>query len=427
MNKKKIVVVGGGFAGIELVKRLSCASQFNITLVDLNNYNFFPPLIYQVATGFMEPSAISYPFRKIFRNLKNVRFRLGELQQVVPTENKIILNNGELHYDILVMATGTESNFFGNEHIAKYSLPMKTISDALSLRNMILTRLDRATRTSDRMEKKRLLSFVIAGAGPTGVELSGMYAEMRATIIKKDYPELADSELGEIYLVDGQATVLAPMSQKSQHYTHDKLQELGIVLKLNTLVQDFDGKTVTFSDGSQIETSNLIWAAGVSAKTFIGFAKDSYGKGRRLITNAFNLVNGYDNIYAIGDSALLQGDDNYPDGHPQMAQPALQQGRNLAQNLMRDSSHWQPFSYQDKGALAIIGRNKAVFDSATQRYFLKGRIAWLIWIFIHIMSLVNFKNRLRAFYNWLGYYAFRDQYFRMIIKPTERKDDWKDN
>ncbi|SHI69624.1 NADH dehydrogenase [Arenibacter nanhaiticus] len=422
MNKKQtIVVVGGGFAGLELVKRMGNSSKYDLILVDSNNYNFFPPLIYQVSTGFMEPSAISYPFRKILRDKKSVHFRLGSLERVVPSENKIVLNNGELHYDILVMATGAETNFFGNKNIEEKSLPMKTISDALSLRNVILTRLDRATRLTNKEERKKLLTFVVAGAGPTGVELSGILAEMRSNILTKDYPELSKEDLGDIYVIDGQKSVLAPMSENSQRYTHKELSKLNIKIKLNTLVKDFKNQTVFLSDGSEIQTKNLIWAAGVSAKTFEGFSQDSYGRAKRLKTNAFNLVSGYDNIYALGDSALVSGDENYPDGHPQLAQPALQQAKNLADNLNSDKSNWTPFRYNDKGSLAIIGRNKAVMDFPKQKYHLKGFVAWFIWIFVHIMGLVNFKNKVRTLYNWLGYYIYKDQSFRMIIKPTERK------
>jgi len=421
--KKTIVVIGGGFAGLEFIKRIGNSNSYNITLVDVNNYNFFPPLIYQVSTGFMEPSAISYPFRKILRDKRSVRFRLGALQRVVPSENKVILSNGELSYDILIMATGTESNFFGNKNIEDYSLPMKTISDALSLRNVILTRLDRATRLSNHEDRKRLLSFVVAGAGPTGVELSGILAELRGSIMKKDYPELSTDDLGDIYLIDGQKAVLAVMSKKAQGYTHKKLEQLGVKIKLDVLVKDFKDETVYLSDGSELKTKNLIWAAGVSAKTFEGFKLESYGKGKRLKTNAFNLVEGYDNIYALGDCALVSGDQDFPEGHPQLAQPALQQAKNLAINLTLEKDKWTPFSYNDKGSLAIIGRNKAVLDSPNHKFFLKGFPAWLIWIFVHIMGLVNFKNKLRAFYDWIGYYIYKDQSFRMIIKPRERKND----
>lgn len=420
-NTKKLVVVGGGFAGLELVKRLGNSTDYQIVLVDSNNYNFFPPLIYQVSTGFMEPSAISYPFRKILRKLKNVRFRLASLEKVVPEKNKIILSNGELEYDILVMATGTETNFFGNENIEEKSLPMKTISDALSLRNVILTRLDRATRIHDAEERKKHLTFVIAGAGPTGVELSGILAEMKTTVITKDYPELKEKDLGEISLIDGQESVLAAMSVKAKEYTAKKLSELGVTLIMNTMVKDFDGETVYLSNGDEIRSKNLIWAAGVSAKTFDGFSEQCYGAGKRLKTDAFNKVHLYNNIYALGDCALVHGDKNYHNGHPQLAQPALQQAKNLAENLSKNKENWKLFQYRDKGSLAIIGRNKAVLDFPGQKQSVKGFGAWLVWIFVHIMGLVNFKNKTRTLYNWLGYYIYKDQYFRMIIKPTERK------
>ncbi|HBU76960.1 MAG TPA: FAD-dependent oxidoreductase [Muricauda sp.] len=419
-NRQRVIIVGGGFAGLELVKGLANSKKYEVILVDVNNYNFFPPLIYQVSTGFMEPSAISYPFRRILRKKENVRFRLGSLERVVPEENKIILSNGELIYDILVMATGAESNFFGNKNIERYSLPMKTISDALSLRNTILARLDRATRLPNLEDRRRLLSFVIAGAGPTGVELSGIMAEMSSFILKKDYPELSQDDIGGIYLIDGQDAVLTAMSTKSQEYTYKKLKKYGVEIKLNTFVKDFDNEKVMLSDGTEIRTKNLIWAAGVSAKTFEGFQVESFGKGKRLKTNTHNLVVGYDNIYALGDCALVLGDKTYPNGHPQLAQPALQQAKNLSENLKRTNGKWKAFRYIDKGSLAIIGRNKAVLDLPGQNYFVKGFLAWLIWIFVHIMSLVNFKNRVRAFFDWIVYYIYKDQYFRMIIKPKER-------
>lgn len=421
-TKQTIVIVGGGFAGLEVIKRLGNSDRYKLILVDTNNYNFFPPLLYQVSAGFMEPSAISYPFRKILRNKPSAFFRLGALEKVVPSENKIILNNGELQYDILIMATGVETNYFGNKNIEEKSLPMKTISDALSLRNVIFTRLDRATRTENKEQRKRLLTFVIAGAGPTGVELSGIFAEMRSNILTKDYPELTKDDLGDIYLIDGQEAVLASMSKNSQTYTYDKLQKLGVNIKLNTLVKDFVDDTVYLSDGSEIHTRNLIWAAGISAKRFDGFSQDSYGRGNRLKTNAYNLVDGYSNIYALGDCALVSGDDHYPNGHPQLAQAALQQARHLAKNLSSRPDNWKPFKYNDLGSMAIIGRNKAVVDFPNHKYFIKGFIAWLIWIFIHIMGLVNFRNKTRTLYNWLGYYINKDQSFRMIIKPSHRKE-----
>lgn len=422
MNEKKhIVIVGGGFAGLEVIKHLHQSDPYDITLVDLNNYNFFPPLLYQVAAGFMEPSAISYPFRKILRKKDNVRFRMGALQKVIPESNTIVLSNGEMKYDILIMATGAESNFFGNKNVEEKALPMKTISDALALRNSYLIRLERAARVKDHEQRKKLLSYVIAGAGPTGVELSGIFAEMRKNILKKDYPELKSEDLGDIYLIDGMDTVLAPMSSKSQKYTYDKLKELGVKFKLNTLVKDFKDDVVYLSDDTTIESRNLIWAAGVTARVFEGFEKEDYGRGRRLVTDAFNKLLHYDNIYAIGDTALVNGDDKYPNGHPQLAQVAIQQAKNLAENLVKPENKRKPFKYNDKGSMAIIGRNKAVADIPKPKLFLKSFPAWFIWVFVHIMSLVNFRNRLRALYDWTGYYFRQDQSFRMIIRPRNNQ------
>lgn len=424
-NKSTIVIVGGGFAGLELINKLDSSDTFDIVLVDTNNYNFFPPLIYQVSAGFMEPSAISYPFRKILRNKKNVRFWLGTLEKVMPTEKKIILSNGTLNYDILVMATGVETNYFGNKNIESLSLPMKTISDALSLRNVIFTRLERATRLKSTEQRKKLLTYVIAGAGPTGVELSGIFAEMQLHIIRKDYPELSPEDLGEIYLIDGQDTVLAPMSKKSQQYTYDKLTELNVKIKLNTLVKDFKDEIVYLSDDTEIHTKNLIWAAGITARTFEGFKPECHGPGRRFKTNVYNLIEGYDSIYALGDCAIITGDENAPKGHPQVAQVAIQQAQNLGRNLNVAKELWEPFEYTDKGSLAIIGRNKAVLDTPKHKYHMNGFFAWFIWIFVHIMSLVNFRNKLRAVYDWTGYYIYKDQSFRMIIKPRDRDQQKK--
>jgi FAD-dependent pyridine nucleotide-disulphide oxidoreductase len=419
-NKKHVVIVGGGFAGLQLMKRLDRSDKYKITLVDINNYNFFPPLLYQLAAGFMEPSSISYPFRRLLRQHKNARFRMGVLKEVVPAENKIILSNGELGYDILVMATGAESNFFGNKNVEEKAMPMKTVGDALMLRNLVYTRLERATRTEDKEVRRKLLSFAIAGAGPTGVELSGIFAEMKQNIMKKDYPELSQSDLGDIYLIDGQKTVLAPMSKKAQEYTEKALLKKGVKLKMGVFVKDFVNDEVVLSDGTILEARNLIWAAGVSAKTFKGIDDKEYlGRGKRMKTDAYNKMEGFDNIYAIGDSCIMTADPNYPEGHPQLAQVAIQQADNLAANMNNDFQKPKPFSYVDKGSMAIIGRNEAVAD-LPKNIFIKGFWAWAIWAFIHIMSLVNFRNKMRAFYNWVGYYISKDQSYRMVLKPNEK-------
>ena len=419
-NKKHIVIVGGGFAGLELVKVLNRSDKYKITLVDMNNYNFFPPLLYQLAAGFMEPSSISYPFRRLFRKYKNARFRMATLREVVPSENKLILSNGELHYDVLVMATGAESNFFGNKDVEEKAMPMKTVGDALMLRNLVYTRLERATRTEDKELRRKLLSFAIAGAGPTGVELSGIFAEMKQNIMRKDYPELTYDDLGDIYLIDGQNTVLAPMSKKAQAYTEKILLKKGVKLKLGVQVTDFLNDEVYLSDGTVLDARNLIWAAGISAKTFKGIDDKQYlGRGRRMKTDAYNKMEGFENIYAIGDSSIMTADPHFPQGHPQLAQVAIQQANNLGKNFNKDFVNPTPFSYVDKGSMAIIGRNQAVAD-LPKHIFLKGFVAWAIWAFIHIMSLVNFRNKLKALYNWIGYYISKDQSYRMVLRPTEK-------
>ena len=419
-NKKHIVIVGGGFAGLELVKVLNRSDKYKITLVDMNNYNFFPPLLYQLAAGFMEPSSISYPFRRLFRKYKNARFRMATLREVVPSENKLILSNGELHYDVLVMATGAESNFFGNKDVEEKAMPMKTVGDALMLRNLVYTRLERATRTEDKELRRKLLSFAIAGAGPTGVELSGIFAEMKQNIMRKDYPELTYDDLGDIYLIDGQNTVLAPMSKKAQAYTEKILLKKGVKLKLGVQVTDFLNDEVYLSDGTILDARNLIWAAGISAKTFKGIDDKQYlGRGRRMKTDAYNKMEGFENIYAIGDSSIMTADPLFPQGHPQLAQVAIQQANNLGKNFNKDFVNPTPFSYVDKGSMAIIGRNQAVAD-LPKHIFLKGFVAWAIWAFIHIMSLVNFRNKLKALYNWIGYYISKDQSYRMVLRPTEK-------
>ncbi|MGC4235705.1 MAG: NAD(P)/FAD-dependent oxidoreductase [Niabella sp.] len=418
-DKKRVVVVGGGFAGINFIKRLSKNKAFEIILVDLNNYNFFPPLLYQVATGFLEPSSISYPFRKFLRKRPNVRFRMAALQQVVPAENKVILSNGELHYDILVMATGAATNYFGMENVKQHAIPMKTLGDALAMRNLILNRLEEATRTTDPELKRKLLTMVVAGGGPTGVEVSGMFAEMRQSIIRKDYPELGKG-FSDIILVDGGDAVLGPMSVGSQQYSKASLEKLGVKVMLNTRVKDFDGDVVTVNEDTAIKTKNLIWAAGVSAMVFEGFPAEWYGPGKRMLVDAYNKVQGSENIYALGDTCLQMSDPAFPKGHPQVAQVAIQQGKRLAQNLSQPAAEWKAFEYFDKGSMAIIGRNKAVADIPKPKFHFNGFTAWAVWLFIHVMSLLTVKNKLRTFGNWVIAYFSKDQSFRMIIQPQAK-------
>jgi len=417
----KVVIIGGGFAGINLALDLANKDQFEVTLVDKNNYNFFPPLIYQVATAFLEPSSISYPFRKLFSGKDNLHFRLGELQKVKADEKRIVLNNGELDYDYLVFATGAETNYFGMENVKAKAIPMKTLDDAIEMRNRLLQQMEQASICIDPEETKRLLTIVIAGGGPTGVEVSGMFAEMRNGILRKEYPELAGKG-SEIYLVDGGHALLAPMSEKSQQNTYDDLRKLGVKIMLNCHVKDYVNDMVIFDNGQEIETKNLIWAAGVTAKVFEGIPTESYGRGRRMIVDEHNKVQGVDGIYAIGDTCIQQTDPNFPGGHPQVAQVAIQQGKKLAKNLrlIADGKQPEAFGYFDKGSMAIIGKNKAVVDLPKPKVHFKGFFAWLIWLFIHLLSLITYRNRIRTFYNWMIAYLTKDQSLRMIIKPSRQ-------
>ena len=420
---KRIVIIGGGFAGVNLANSLSNNTAFRVTLVDRNNYNFFPPLLYQVSTAFLETSSISYPFRKMYRNKKNINFHIGEFQKVNLPENKVILSTGELNYDYLVLATGAETNYFGMENVRRNALPMKTINDALELRNHLLTKLEEAALTTDETEREKLLTIVVAGAGPTGVEVSGMLAEMRKNIIPKDYPELhGQRNQSHIYLVDGGPKVLAPMSEKSQEDTYKALTKMGVEIKLNHQVKDYANDIVTFSNNETIETKNLIWAAGITASVFEGFPSVCYGRGKRLLVDEFNKVKDTGNVYAVGDTCFQTADKNFPNGHPQLAQVAIQQGKNLAKNFiaMQENEKLKPFSYVDKGTMAIIGRNKAVVDLPKPKLHFKGFIAWFMWLFVHLLSLINYHNRIRTLYNWTGAYLTKDQSLRMIVRPSKK-------
>lgn len=376
-EENKIVIVGGGFAGVNLVKQLlKTTGELHITLVDRNNYNFFSAVAFQVATGFLDVSNISYPYRKLFRKNSNFAFRMGELLEIRPEENKVILSNGELTYGKLVIATGTESNYFGNGNVKNNALPMKTIADAVYLKNTLLERFEQAARTNDIAEQKKLTTIVIAGGGPTGVEIAGMLSELRQNVLTRDYPDLKSLPF-EIFLVDGVASVLAPMSKKSQEYTLRSLQSMGVIVRLNVLVKDYDGSLVILADGTGIETYNLIWTAGVTASTFSGITTETYGRGKRLLVDEYNKVKGFGNIYAIGDTCLQTTDAAFPNGHPQLAQVAIQQGQNLAFNInaLSKAGSLKPFHYNDKGSMAIIGRYKAVTDVPKPHLHFRGGFA----------------------------------------------------
>ena len=420
-DPKRLVIIGGGFGGVNLALQLKNNPDFHITLVDKNNYNFFPPLIYQVATGFLENSNISYPFRKLFRKYSNIHFRLGELVRVDPAAHSIQLNNGICTYDYLVFATGAETNYFGMENIRNHAIPMKNVSDALEMRNILLKRIELATISSDPLERKKLLNVVVAGGGPTGVEVSGMLADLRKHSLPKDYPELRGTG-AEIYLVDGGEHLLAPMSAASQNDTFDALKKAGVVIKLKTQVRDFVNDEVVLSTGEKIETKNLIWTAGVTAMAFDGIPAASYGRAKRMLADPFNKVIGIEDVYAIGDTSMQTHEKEYPNGHPQLAQVSIQQGKLLAANLkaIAEGRPLKPFKYKDLGTMAVIGRNRAVCDLPHHIHF-KGFIAWFLWLFVHLFSLIDYRNRIKTLFNWMVAYIYKDQSLRFIVRP--RPDD----
>jgi NADH dehydrogenase len=419
-NKKKILVIGGGFAGLNFVEQLYNSKYYEVTLIDKNNYNYFTPLLYQVATSFLEPSSISYPFRKLLRK-KGIHFRMSEVAGVDIKNQKVLLNDGELHYDYLVFAAGTKTNFFGNEGIRKNALSLKGIDDALYMRNQLMKTMESAVLEKDPLKCKKLLNIVIAGGGPTGVEVAGMLAEMKKYIVGKDYPELKGAN-GEIHVVDGLPVLLAPMSEKTHSETFKILTDLGVKIKLNTRVLSYENGEVKLSNGEVIQSGTLLWAAGVTAHTFEGIPETSLGTGKRMITDEFNKVKGLENIWAIGDISIQETDPVYPKGHPQLAQPAIQQGKTLGKNLIHlaKGEQMKPFKYFDRGDMAIIGRNHAVADLLKHKLHLKGFLGLMAWLFIHLVSLVNYNNKIKTFYSWVISYLTRDQALRMIFRSGNR-------
>ena len=415
-EKPRVVIIGGGFAGISLAKNL-LKEQLQVVLVDRHNYHTFQPLLYQVSTSGLEPDSIAYPLRKITRHSREGYFRLTEVKSISAEKNTIHTTIGDLVYDYLVIATGSRTNFFGNQSIEENAMWMKTIPQALIIRSLILENLEQAVITEDHEKRKPLLTFVIAGAGPTGVELCGAIAEVRNHIVPKDFRDLDPNEI-KIHLVEGLGRVLPPMSEKASKAAHKFLRELGVEVHLNTMVNEYDGATVTTNkEGLSFRTSTFIWAAGVSGAPVEGLnASVLVDKADRYRVNVFNQVEGYENIFAIGDIALMRN-EKYPKGHPMVAQPAIQQGKHLAKNLKRllRKEELVPFEYNDKGTMATVGRNRAVVDMGKLKF--GGFFAWFIWMFIHLYFLVGFRNRIVTFFNWVYNYINFDKAARLIIRP----------
>jgi NADH:ubiquinone reductase (H+-translocating) len=419
--QKEVVIIGGGFAGVNLAKKLAKDQRFLVTLVDQNNFNYFVPLLYQVATGFLEPSNISYPFRKLLRGKANLNFRLGKLIRVDTDLNICYLDNGEINYDQLVLAFGAVTNYFGNRNIALNAIPMKTVSHALNMRNRLLQTLEEACITEDPALRKKLLTVVVAGGGPTGVEVAGVIAELRKCIVKKDYPELVGT-MGELYLIEGSSRLLSPMSSDSQCEAYQRLTHLGVKIIIGKSVQNFEEDKVTLSDQSVIESRNLIWAAGITVEKIEGIPVASVGKGNRLLVDEFNRVNDTPNVFAIGDACLQTTDASFAHGHPQLAQVAIQQGKQLASNLfaLADGKSMKPFHYSDKGSMAIVGRTKAVADLTRPQVHVGGFMGLMIWLFVHLNSLISWQNKAKTLFNWILAYFTRNQALRLIIWPSPR-------
>lgn len=420
MSTPRVVIVGGGFAGVALSKGLR-GEGFQVVLVDRHNYHTFQPLLYQVATGGLEPDSIAFPLRKTLNDVANYYYRMAEVSSVDTEAKKILTNIGELSYDILVLATGSKTNYFGNKNIEKYSMPMKTIPQSLNIRSLILENLEEALLTKDLARRNALMNFVIVGGGPTGVELAGALAEMKKEIFQKDYPDL-DIRQMEINIIEGSSNLLDAMSAQSSKKAEKFLSGLGVNIWKEVIVTDYDGKKVKTNSDLEFDTDIVIWAAGVAGTAMNGLeATCIVERANRIKVDVYNRVAGYNDVYAIGDVASMIS-DRYPRGHAMMAQPAIQQGRLLAKNLIRDrkGQALKPFVYNDKGSMATIGRNKAVVDLPNWKF--QGIFAWIVWMFVHLFSLIGVRNKVVVFFNWVYNYIRFDRETRLIVRPFKRKN-----
>ncbi len=419
-SQPRVVIIGCGFGGLQLAKNLRDA-PVQVVVIDRNNYHNFQPLLYQVATGALEADSIAYPVRKIFAGQKNFFFRMADVQSVETGRNTVVTSVGEIHYDYLVLATGSLTNFFGIESIEKNAMQIKSIPNALNLRSFIFQNFEKALLTEDPLEKQALMNIVVVGGGPTGVEISGSLAEMRKHVLPKDYPEL-DLRAMQIFLVEAGAEVLGPMSKKSQLAAKRYLDELGVKVLLNTSIKSYENSRAYYSETEFIPTENLVWAAGVNGAALHGLPEQVVTRNKRVTVNKWNRVEGFDNVFAIGDVANMVTDD-MPRGLPMLAPVAQQQAQHLAANFKRILRREAPvdFEYLNKGVMAIVSRNKAVVDLPKDVHF-NGILGWFTWLFVHLMTLVGFRNKVVAFVDWAFSYFSSDQALRLIIRPFNRRD-----
>jgi NADH dehydrogenase len=415
--QKRIVIIGAGFAGLKLAQKL-IGSGYQIVIIDKNNYHQFQPLFYQVATAGIEPSSILFPLRKIFQKQKDVYIRVAEVYSIDTEKKELHTSLDTVWYDYLVIATGASSNFFGMKNMEEFAIPMKSASEAMAMRNRLLQSFEKAVTLRDQNVRKALLNIIVVGGGPTGVEVAGAIAEMKKFVLPKDYPDL-NFDLMQITLIEGSPTLLNGMSAHASEKALYYLGEIGIKVMLNTRVKDYDGDILTYDDDKKIETKTVIWAAGISAIVPEGLPAELISRGNRILVDEYNHIKGYDDVFAIGDVSLMPTDD-YPNGHPQVAQVAIQQGINLSRNfmLLKRKASIKPFKYIDRGSMATIGRNLAVADLSFIKF--SGFIAWLTWMFVHLMAIVGVKNRLLIFINWMWNYLTYDQSLRLILWAAKK-------
>jgi len=417
----KVVIVGAGFAGLRLARKLNNKPGFDVLLIDRFNYHQFQPLFYQVATAALDASNISFPLRKAFHNSKNVRIRVEEVKEIVPNQNKIVTQSEDIGYDILVLAMGADTNFFGNKNLETNAFPMKSTVEALQIRHRLVQNFEDALLAKDSLQLQKLMNIVIAGGGPTGVEVAGAIADMKRFVLPKDYPELDFNKMN-IYLLEGGPRTLGPMSEKSSEDSCRYLTKMGVTVMTSTLVKDYDGEQVLLGDGKTIPTNTVIWAAGIRGNVPAGIDKSLIVRGNRIKVDRHNKVEGTTNIYALGDLAYMET-SKYPKGHPQVASAAIAQADVLAKNLIsmeRKSNKVYEFEYFDKGSMATVGRNLAVVDIPKPKFHLGGFFAWLIWMSLHLFLILGVKNKVMTFINWIYNYFTYDQNLRLIFKEFYR-------
>lgn len=426
-DKPRIVIIGGGFGGIRMVKHLD-NNLYQVVLLDRYNYHTFQPLLYQVATAGLEPDSIAGPLRKITKHYKNTYFRMLKVNHIDPENKTLQTSAGELSYDYLVVATGARINYFGNSSIAEYGFPVKQVTHALDLRSHIFQMFEKSEFLTSEKEKERMMTFVVVGAGPTGVEVCGALAELKNNVLPKDYPQL-DLNSMKIYLIEGEDRVIPAMSDKSGKKAKKYLEKMGVNIMLNCRTNAYNGKVVELNNGQKIETETFIWAAGVRGNLIEGFGEESINKGKLWVDDTnhvfrhFEKKETYNSIFAIGDITFMQH-KKYPKGLPGLAQPAIQQGTQLAKNLngLAKGKTMKPFKYLNKGVLATIGRNKAVAD-LPGNIKLSGMLGWMIWMVVHLFFLIGFRSKAVVFANWSWNYITYDRGIRLILRPSSKKND----